>query len=308
MMILDPGMAILDLMVTHRPPLPAFVSRQVVSARRYFLDLRPGTNAPLSVACGGYEQVRGDYVVERDDFPYCCIEFVAAGHGTLVVGRREIELRPGSIFSYGPGVAHAIRTDPRLRLRKYYIDFAGRHAAEGLRAAGLAPGRHLRISQPHEVREIFDLLQQCGLAQSAHSPALCRQLLAVLLTKIAERGLRDDSLDPKGFATYKRFKRFLTAERRRLTSVANAARDFRISSAYACRLFQRFDSASPYQYLVRQRMNLAADLLAGRGSSQGRMLVKHVAEHLGFADQYQFSRTFKRVFGVSPAVFQRQQP
>jgi AraC-like DNA-binding protein len=29
-----------------------------------------------------------------------------------------------------------------------------------------------------------------------------------------------------------------------------------------------------------------------------------VAAHLGFADQYQFSRAFKRTFGVSPARFQ----
>jgi hypothetical protein len=36
-----------------------------------------------------------------------------------------------------------------------------------------------------------------------------------------------------------------------------------------------------------------------------RLLVKQVALHLGFADQYQFSRAFKRVFGMSPTRFQR---
>ena len=320
-MILDRWMAILDLMAGRsRPPavrinrsrrrLPGFVSRQVVSARRWFLHLRPAgrTNSPpdLAVVCGGCERVRGDYRVDRHDFPYLCIEFVAAGRGTLTLRGRDHDLVPGSVFAYGPGVPHTIRTDPRLRLRKYYVDFVGEVAATRMQAARIAPGSVLRVPQPHEIGEIFDLLQQCGLAHSSHTPALCGQLLGVLLTKIAERGLRADDVDPKAMETYERFRAFLSAERRRLTSVAQAANECRISTAYACRLFRRYDAMSPYQYLVRERMNLAADLLARRDSGGDRLLVKQVAAHLGFADQYQFSRAFKRVFGASPARFQRE--
>ena len=119
MMILGRGMAILDLMagLSRHPPgrhtsrcssrsrrrLPAFVSRQVVSARRWFLHLRPTrrTTSPpdLAVVCGGCERVRGDYCVDRHDFPYLCIEFVAAGRGTLSLRGREHELVPGSVFA-----------------------------------------------------------------------------------------------------------------------------------------------------------------------------------------------------------------
>ena len=321
MMILDRGIAILDFMERQtrhtsardspsRKRLPAFVSRQVVSARRWFLNLRPvgRTSRPpsLAVVCGGCERVRSDYFLDRHDFPYLCIEFVAAGCGTLTLEGRDHSLVPGSIFSYGPGVPHAIRTDPRNRLRKYYVDFIGTAAATRMQAARIAPGSVLRVPQPQEIEEIFALLQQCGLAHSTHASALCGQLLGVLLTKIAERGLRADDVDPKAFDTYERFRLFLSGECRRLSSVAQAARDFGISPAYCCRLFGRFDVTSPYQHLLRERMNLAADLLARRETGSERLLVKQVAAHLGFADQYQFSRAFKRVFGISPARFQRE--
>ena len=320
-MILDRGIAILDFMERQtrhtsardspsRKRLPAFVSRQVVSARRWFLNLRPvgRTSRPpsLAVVCGGCERVRSDYFLDRHDFPYLCIEFVAAGCGTLTLEGRDHALLPGSIFSYGPGVPHAIRTDPRNRLRKYYVDFIGTAAATRMQAARIAPGSVLRVPQPQEIEEIFALLQQCGLAHSTHASALCGQLLGVLLTKIAERGLRADDVDPKAFDTYERFRTILSAECHRLSSVAQAARDFGISPAYACRLFRRFDTTRPYQYLLRERMNLAADLLARRETGVERLLVKQVAAHLGFADQYQFSRAFKRVFGISPARFQRE--
>ena len=320
MLILDRGMAILDLMAGRRPTavrtpavrrrLPGFVSRQVVAARRWFLSLRPearpGRQPELAVVCGGCERVRGDYCLERGDFPYLCIEFVAAGRGTLTIRGRDHDLVPGSVFAYGPGVPHAIRTDPRQRLRKYYVDFVGTVAAARMRSARIAPGSVLRVPQPQEIGEIFDLLQQCGLAHSSSTQALCGQLLGVLLTKIAERGRRADDVDPRAFDTYDRFRRHLADGRCRFTSVAQAARGFRISPAYACRLFRRYDVTSPYQYLLRERMNLAADLLARRGSGGDRPLVRQVAEHLGFTDPYQFSRAFKRVFGVSPARFQRE--
>jgi AraC-like DNA-binding protein len=320
MMILDRRMAILDLMAGQtqriagskkpsRRRLPEFVSRQVVAARRWFLNLRAAgrTSRPpdLAVVCGGCERVRGDYFLERHDFPYLCIEFVIAGRGTLTLDGRDHDLVPGSIFSYGPGIPHAIRTDPRHRLRKYYVDFVGTAAAARMQAARIAPGSMLRVPQPQEIGEIFDLLQQCGLAHSSHASALCGQLLGVLLTKIAERGLRADDVDPRAFDTYQRFRAFLSAECPRLWSVAEAARLFQISPAYACRLFRRFDATSPYQHLLRERMNLAADLLSRRETGGERLLVKQVASHLGFADQYQFSRAFKRVFGISPARFQR---
>lgn len=281
--------------------LPPFVSRQVVVGRRWFLDLRPAAGQSLTAVCGGFEHVRRDYSVQRSDFPYHCVEFVAAGQGQVVLGERTFPLTAGSVFAYGPGIPHRISTDRRRPLRKYYVDFVGRDAAARLRAAGLAPGSHLAVSQPREIRAVFDLLQQCGLAHSAHSQSLCVQLVGVLLTKILERALPPGDADFHAFTTFAAFRDFLTRERQRLATIEAAAGEFGISPAYACRLFRRFSGTSPYQFLLRQRMNLAADLL-----THERMQVQQAAARLGFPDAYQFSRAFKRVAGVSPRAFQRK--
>ena len=49
---------------------------------------------------------------------------------------------------------------------------------------------------------------------------------------------------------------------------------------------------------MRLRMTRAAALLREPG-----VLVSKVSDELGFSDPFHFSRTFKRVFGVSPSDF-----
>ena len=67
-----------------------------------------------------------------------------------------------------------------------------------------------------------------------------------------------------------------------------------------CRLFKRFSDDSPYQLLLKLRVNLAVDLLISTD-----LLVKQVAAQAGFDDPFHFSRVFRRMQGMSPMSFRR---
>ncbi len=58
----------------------------------------------------------------------------------------------------------------------------------------------------------------------------------------------------------------------------------------------------PMQYLTQWRMQLAARLL-----SDGVMKVSSVGQEVGYASEAAFSRTFKRIAGVSPAAWRERQ-
>src|ERR1043165_245900 len=157
---------------------PAFVSRQVSEARRYYLDLNPGKDAGITVVCGGGERMRPDYVVERSGFPYLCVELVTEGAGTIELNGRRQKLSPGMVFAYGPGVAHVIRTDPKRPMRKYYVDFVGREAQRLLDETGLGDWSALRVAEPLELVEVFDALDR----EARHDDGpLARDLCATLL-------------------------------------------------------------------------------------------------------------------------------
>ena len=83
-----------------------------------------------------------------------------------------------------------------------------------------------------------------------------------------------------------------------MRTLEQIAKECHINNAYLCRLFRRYDNQSPYQYLLRLKMNFAAERLQKSGA-----LVKNVAEEAGFTDPFHFSRVFTSVLGLSPAAF-----
>ncbi|MBP5972647.1 helix-turn-helix transcriptional regulator [Brasilonema sp. CT11] len=73
------------------------------------------------------------------------------------------------------------------------------------------------------------------------------------------------------------------------------AKEAGISQYHFCRLFKQSTGLSPYQYVMHCRIERARMLLL-----QNKQKISEVASQVGFADQSQFTRHFKRVLGVTP--------
>lgn len=281
-------------------PPPEFFSPDVSEARRFYLDLNPPTRTPLSVVCGGCEHCGPGYTIHRATFPFYSIEYVARGRGTLRLRGREYPLLAGRLFAYGPGVRHDIASDDRDPLVKYFVDFAGTQAARLLQACHLPPGRVGLVSPPHALQALFDELIHSGLRATPTSIDLCLGLLRCMGLKIAESRAPLEGPDSQAFATFQKCRQHLQRHFLRLRTLEEAAAECHVNNAYLCRLFRRYEHQSPYQYLLRLKMNHAADLLARPDA-----LVKQAAEAAGFNDAFHFSRAFKLVFGLSPDAFRR---
>jgi hypothetical protein len=154
---------------------PDFFSSQIDGAKRFYLDLKPSRTGPLTVVCGGYEHCTPDYEIHRSGFPFWSIEFVAQGKGDLGLKGKHYSLGPGTLFSYGPGIAHDIGSDPEETLVKYFVDFTGRESESLLRSHGPAPGRVLQTSafrRPDSERTAGHAVQFADFGCAARTPCL----------------------------------------------------------------------------------------------------------------------------------------
>lgn len=85
-----------------------------------------------------------------------------------------------------------------------------------------------------------------------------------------------------------------------LSSLAN---QFHFSAAYLSKIFKDYVGISPGRYLRDCRMNMAKKLL--RDTS---LPIKDVAEKVGYPDHVHFSKSFKSVTGITPAMYREQKP
>jgi len=281
-----------------RPAPPAFFSPQVSAARRFYLDLNPAPQIPLAVVSGGCEHCTPDYSIHRSTFAFYSLEFVLRGQGRVRLRGRDHDLLPGTLFSYGPGVRHDIEAAGSAPLVKYFVDFSGAEAPPLLRACQLAPGSVSRVFLTGEVQVFFDELIRSGVKGSRYAADLCAGLLKCLALRIAESRAPVSGVGNLSHTTFQACQEHIQRHFLALKTLEQIARECHVHRVYLCRLFQRYHHQSPYQYLLRLKMNFAAEQLRVPGA-----MVKQVAEQAGFTDPFHFSRAFKAVFGVSPKAF-----
>jgi AraC family transcriptional regulator len=80
-----------------------------------------------------------------------------------------------------------------------------------------------------------------------------------------------------------------------LTALADAAG---MSPHYFSELFKQSVHSSPYQYVLRRRIENARELLREPGVS-----VLEAAVRCGFSDQSQFTKLFRRIVGLTPTAY-----
>jgi AraC-like DNA-binding protein len=84
-------------------------------------------------------------------------------------------------------------------------------------------------------------------------------------------------------------------------SVTALAAVAQISPFYFSRLFKQSTGLSPHQYLLRQRIERARELLA-----DPRQRIAEVGYELGFPNQSHFTTVFRTLVGTTPGAFQRR--
>lgn len=276
-----------------------FLSRQVEASRVFFFDDSDDTEmADFDVRCGGFERCRPDYCIDRPGFPWFLLEFVHGGEGKLTLDGAESSLSSGMFFLYGPGIEHHIASDPEKPLRKYFVGFSGAGADLFLKQYGLHPGMVSQCQKAEPIRRTFDTLIERGSRNSSYSRPLCTVLVQQLLLMCREDAVDAGSTDTRAYATFRRVKDCITSRYLELGSLDAVATACEIDAPYLCRLFARFHDESPYQFLVRLRMQHAASLLL-----EGSSPIKQVARACGFPDPFHFSRVFKSVHRIPPSRF-----
>jgi len=142
------------------------------------------------------------------------------------------------------------------------------------------------------------------LAEVLASPVDARVLGPQIVREIVYRVLRSENGDVLRLATSNasrfghiaRVLRRIHEEYATDLDVSSLARDANMGTSTFHNAFREVTSTSPVQYVKRIRLHHARTLLLGEGAN-----AQDAARAVGYASASQFSREYRRMFGVTPA-------
>ncbi|MFW6387886.1 MAG: helix-turn-helix domain-containing protein [bacterium] len=199
-----------------------------------------------------------------------------------------------------PGVRHGYMPDPLTGWDEYWVGFSGDYPALLMEKGFIDPSTPV-LGTGYSERLVNHYIRLFEIA-SVEAPGFQLELGAATMTILAgilaiRRGAEQRS----------RSSEIVERAKIHMDERVNGELDIEALSAqlgigYSSFLehFKEYTGLSPYRYFLQLKVNTAKHLLRDRGLS-----VKEAAHHLGFEDQFYFSRLFKKKTGVAPRDWQR---
>jgi AraC family transcriptional regulator len=232
------------------------------------------------------------YRIPRHSHAGAFFGFVAEGAYSEHYDSKYRDCVPGCLVFHPAGETHSedhadvtvriFSIEPRARLLDEVHEISG----------GLRDPLELRASS---LIRLARRLYQEFLAQDSLAPLAMEGLAFELLAECGRENVRLDSRPPGWLARARDFLHNRAAERWTLEGVA---RDVGVHPVHLAREFRRHFRCTPGDYVRQERVDLACQAL--RDSDEP---LAQIAIEAGFSHQAHFTRVFKQVVGVTPAVY-----
>ena len=104
-----------------------------------------------------------------------------------------------------------------------------------------------------------------------------------------------------GPARLRKVKEFVQAKMEDEVTLIEIAQGVELSPAHFSRMFRKSTGESPHQFVLRQRVERAKEILR-----EAEIRVLDVVVACGFKTQQHFARVFRRVCGASPTGYRHE--
>lgn len=217
-------------------------------------------------------------------------EIIVVLKGVIVAEILGNKLRgsAGHVLFYPVGVGHEEKADENLPLETYFIGLATRGRPENHKVLGPTFDRHGRL------RVLAQWMHDLAHSRVKTDPGLLDRLAYAF---VREWDFLNEPADPDFVQAVKKYIEKNLSDRIELPDLAKASG---LSLSRFAHSFREKTNMAPVEYLRRRRMEQARSLLLSTP-----LPIKEIAEQCGCADQYVFSKMFRRIMGLPPGAVRR---
>ncbi len=248
-----------------------------------------------------------DTIVHDHEQTVCEISFIVSGKGTFFTNNVPTPVVKGNAYLSLPGDTHRIESSSEDPLRYCYIAFSPRENSPILSfyrelCAACASPRQRLFDLPYCLTEISYMLSEISRKNEGHQIAIDCTLQKILVQMYRFKSNSANSVYCNSIKSNKTLVynviTYIDNHFLEINNLNQLADEFSYSLVYIAKLFNQVAGKTIYEYLQEKKFDHALYLML-----QEHRNIQDVTEILGYASPGNFSRAFKKHFGMSPQQY-----
>ena len=212
------------------------------------------------------------------------LHYVVSGTGTFYREGRSYRVEAGEIFVIPPFLETYYEADGEHPWHYIWVGFTTERE--------LPPVLSAPVIRCAGIGSVFEDMRRCGGMQSGKSAFLSSRIWEMMALLLEEKRAVPDHVEAALHCMRSEYMNGIT--------VQEIADRMGLDRCYFSALFSRRIGEPPSQYLLNLRLEKAAQLMLAHGESPSV-----AAMSVGYGDIYNFSKMFKKKYGLSPRAYVR---
>jgi len=234
---------------------------------------------------------------------HTCTElfYVVGGSGQFKIGERLVPVNQDDLVIVNPNVEHTETGGEQSPLEYIVLGVDGLELGPGKEGDARYGVVNFREARDHILHDLREMLRELEGKLPGYE-VICQDLLEVLLVRLMRQA--DFSFAPASGRRPRSecalVRRYIDSHFKESITLDILAEQAHLNKYYMVHTFSEEYGISPINYLNFCRIRESKYLLAGTDHSMGQ-----ISHMLGFSSPSYFSQTFRRLEGISPMEFRK---
>ena len=265
----------------------------------------------LQVHSIGHFSQQPDHRAARKTASDYLLIWVLGGKGFGKTRLQRADVSAGHLLSFPPKQQHAYGSDTQKPWDILWVHFGGKLASKYMQAIEQYGHPVAFLGHDENLRGQFEDLMAAAMGLEhihqdtiGNQDILTGQMLGALLGRIIyllEQQTQNQTNEQDYQLNITELRQYIHRNLTTPLTLQQMAESNHLSVTHFSRLFRRHFGTSPMHYIIEQRMARAAALLTETTSP-----ISLVGNAVGYEDAYYFSRLFKRIIGMTPRDYRKQ--
>lgn len=257
---------------------------------------------PCHIGSVGLHTFGSSYWMKRKGVDNYLFHFVRGGDGVLQYEGKQYSLKEGDMYILRCKNYHELKTGKSGFFQQYFFYFTGDFASDYYDICYENGFEVVNAKNPEYVTRLMEKLFLCAKTMSKSNNLIATNTIFEIFAELAINISSDKSTVEEEIhqPLISQAIEYIETNSHKKISIDDLAQMAHLSGAHFIRMFKKHTGVTPYDYILRVRINKAKGWLQNTDAT-----INRISFETGFSSPNHFVEKFKSIVGVTPNVFRK---